>query len=73
MGSVLECCGAQLRIRRSFSFKQLPEKTWINCTFDFYNAFARTAADSVRQLTELNSRAYERLIKRQIELADRLH
>jgi hypothetical protein len=41
----------------------------MNHAFDLYNAFARTAADSVRQLTEINTRTYEKLMKSQIELS----
>jgi hypothetical protein len=37
--------------------------------FNLSNAFAKTAADTTRQLVELNTRTYERLAKRQVELA----
>ncbi len=37
--------------------------------FDLYNVFAKTAFDAGRQLTDLNTRTYEKLVKRQIELA----
>jgi hypothetical protein len=36
--------------------------------FNFYNVFTKTAFDAGRQLTEMNARTYERLVKRQIEL-----
>ncbi len=37
--------------------------------FNLYNVFAKTAFDAGRQLTDLNTRTYEKLAKRQIELA----
>jgi F0F1-type ATP synthase membrane subunit b/b' len=37
--------------------------------FNLYNVFAKTAFDAGRQLTDLNTRTYEKLVKRQIELA----
>jgi hypothetical protein len=37
--------------------------------FNLYNAFAKSAFDAGRQLADINGRAYERLAKRQIELA----
>ena len=37
--------------------------------FNLYNVFAKTALDAGRQLTDLNTRTYEKLVKRQIELA----
>ena len=37
--------------------------------FNFYNIFAKTAFDASRQLTDLNTRTYEKLLKRQVELA----
>lgn len=40
----------------------------MNQAFDLYNVFARAAADSMRQLTEINARTCEKLVKRQIEL-----
>jgi hypothetical protein len=36
--------------------------------FNLFNTFAKTAADATRQLAEINSRTYERLVKRQVEL-----
>lgn len=36
--------------------------------FDLYNVFAKSAFDATRQLIEINSRTFERLAKRQIEL-----
>lgn len=41
----------------------------MNTVFDFYSTFARTAADASRQLLDINTRTYERLTKRQVELA----
>lgn len=41
----------------------------MNSPFDFYNVFARTAADATRQLLDINTRTYEKLVKRQVELA----
>jgi hypothetical protein len=40
--------------------------------FNFYNVFARTAFDAARQLADINARAYERLVKRQIELSSNM-
>ncbi len=40
----------------------------MNHTFDLFNVLAKTAADSTRQLIDINTRTYEKLIKRQIEL-----
>lgn len=40
----------------------------MNHNFDLFNVFAKTAADSTRQLIEINTRTYEKLVKRQIEL-----
>lgn len=37
--------------------------------FNFYNVFAKTAFDAGRQLADINARNYEKLMKRQIELA----
>jgi hypothetical protein len=37
--------------------------------FNLYNVFAKTAFDASRQLTDINARNYEKLVKRQIELA----
>jgi hypothetical protein len=37
--------------------------------FNLYNVFAKTAFDAGRQLTDLNTRTYEKLVKRQIGLA----
>jgi F0F1-type ATP synthase membrane subunit b/b' len=37
--------------------------------FDLYNVFTKTAFDAGRQLTDLNTRTYEKLVKRQVELA----
>jgi hypothetical protein len=37
--------------------------------FNFYNIFAKTAFEASRQLTDLNTRTYEKLLKRQVELA----
>jgi hypothetical protein len=39
-----------------------------NEAFNLFNTFAKTAADATRQLTEMNSRTFERLVKRQVEL-----
>ena len=39
-----------------------------NETFNLFNTFAKTAAGATRQVTEINSRAFERLVKRQVEL-----
>jgi hypothetical protein len=39
-----------------------------NDAFNLFNTFAKTAADATRQLTEINSRTFERLVKRQVEL-----
>lgn len=36
--------------------------------FDLYNVFTKSAFDATRQLIEINSRTFERLAKRQIEL-----
>ncbi len=36
--------------------------------FNLFNTVAKTAADATRQLTEINSRTFERLVKRQVEL-----
>lgn len=40
--------------------------------FNFYNVIARTAFDTARQLTNINTRAYERMVKRQVELSSDL-
>jgi formate dehydrogenase maturation protein FdhE len=40
--------------------------------FNLFNTFAKTAADATRQLAEINSRTYERLAKRQVELSSDL-
>jgi hypothetical protein len=40
----------------------------MNYAFDLCNVFAKTAADTARQLTDINARTYEKLVKRQIEL-----
>ncbi len=37
--------------------------------FNLYNVFTKAAFDAGRQLTDLNTRTYEKLVKRQIELA----
>lgn len=37
--------------------------------FNLYNVFAKTAFDATRQLTDINTRTYEKLVKRQIELS----
>jgi vacuolar-type H+-ATPase subunit E/Vma4 len=39
-----------------------------NELFNLYNMFAKTAFDATRQLTDINTRTYEKLVKRQIEL-----
>lgn len=39
-----------------------------NDAFNLYSVFAKTAYDASRQLAEINSRTYEKLVKRQIEL-----
>jgi dsDNA-specific endonuclease/ATPase MutS2 len=44
----------------------------MNYVFDLYNVFTKTAADTARQLTDLNARTYEKLVKRQIELTSDL-
>jgi phasin protein len=44
----------------------------MNYAFDLYNVFAKTAADTARQLTDINARTYEKLVKRQIELTSDL-
>ncbi|HEX2243132.1 MAG TPA: phasin family protein [Gammaproteobacteria bacterium] len=44
----------------------------MNYVFDLYNVFAKTAADTARQLTDINARTYEKLVKRQIELTSDL-
>ncbi len=36
--------------------------------FNLYSVFAKTAFDAGRQLTDINARNYEKLVKRQIEL-----
>jgi hypothetical protein len=36
--------------------------------FNLFNTLAKTATDATRQLTEINSRTFERLVKRQVEL-----
>ncbi len=36
--------------------------------FDLYNVFTKAAFDAGRQLTDLNTRTYEKLVKRQVEL-----
>ncbi len=36
--------------------------------FNLYNVFAKSAFDATRQLTDINTRTYEKLVKRQIEL-----
>jgi vacuolar-type H+-ATPase subunit H len=41
----------------------------MNSPFDFYNVFARTMSDATRQLIDINTRTYEKLAKRQVELA----
>ena len=37
--------------------------------FNLYNVFTKAAFDTGRQLTDLNTRTYEKLVKRQVELA----
>jgi hypothetical protein len=37
--------------------------------FDLYNVFTKTAFNTARQITEINSRTFERLVKRQVELS----
>jgi gas vesicle protein len=44
----------------------------MNYAFDLYNVFAKTAADTARQLTDINARTYKKLVKRQIELTSDL-
>ena len=44
----------------------------MNYAFDLYNVFAKTAADTARQLTDINARTYEKLVKRQFELTSDL-
>jgi gas vesicle protein len=44
----------------------------MNYVFNLYNVFAKTAADTVRQLTDINARTYEKLVKRQVELTSDL-
>jgi hypothetical protein len=44
----------------------------MNYVFNLYNVFAKTAADTARQLTDINARTYEKLVKRQIELTSDL-
>ena len=44
----------------------------MNYVFDLYNVFAKTAADTARQLTDINARTYEKLVKRQFELTSDL-
>jgi hypothetical protein len=39
-----------------------------NEIFNLYNVFAKTAFDATRQLTDINTRTYEQLVKRQFEL-----
>jgi hypothetical protein len=39
-----------------------------NYVFDLHNAFTRTAADSTRQLFDINSHTVEKVVKRQVEL-----
>lgn len=39
-----------------------------NEVFNLFNTVSRTAVDATRQVTEINSRAFERLVKRQVEL-----
>jgi hypothetical protein len=36
--------------------------------FNLYNVFTKAAFDAGRQLTDLNTRTYEKLVKRQVEL-----
>jgi hypothetical protein len=38
----------------------------MNYVFDLYNVFAKTAADTARQLTDINARTYEKLVKPRI-------
>ncbi len=40
--------------------------------FNLYNVFAKTAFDATRQLTDINVRSYEKLLKRQVELTSDL-
>lgn len=40
--------------------------------FNMYNVFAKTAFDATRQLTDINVRTYEKLLKRQVELTSDL-
>ncbi|MDQ4148269.1 MAG: phasin family protein, partial [Pseudomonadota bacterium] len=40
--------------------------------FNLYNVFAKTAVDATRQLTDINVRTYEKLLKRQVELTSDL-
>ncbi len=40
--------------------------------FNLYNVFAKTAFDATRQLTDINVRTYEKLLKRQVELTSDL-
>lgn len=37
--------------------------------FDLYNVFTKTAFNTARQITEINSRTFERLVERQVELS----
>jgi hypothetical protein len=37
--------------------------------FNLYNVFTKAAFDTGRQLTDINMRTYEKLVKRQVELA----
>lgn len=43
-----------------------------NEVFNLYNVFAKTAFDATRQLTDINVRTYEKLLKRQVELTSDL-
>ncbi len=43
-----------------------------NDFFNLYNVFAKTAFDATRQLTDINVRTYEKLLKRQVELTSDL-
>jgi DNA-binding protein YbaB len=40
--------------------------------FNLYNVFAKTTFDATRQLTDINVRTYEKLLKRQVELTSDL-
>lgn len=37
--------------------------------FNLFNVFSKTAFDAGRQITDINARTYEKLMKRQIELS----